>query len=402
MLCQFTVENYRSYREKTTFDFQATSISEFKDSLITADDGNLFLPVSVIYGPNGGGKSNLLRALGCAVATVVSPILEIKKNRNGVIFHNKPIYEPFAFDNISKNEPTSFEIYFQTKLNEYKYSISLFNDEVVEEELYWKTFSGKKPGMIFSRNKVAVSLGPTFDKKSINKSINPKMPYLSFLAINYNIDIVNDVISWFESSIILNYANNVIERNIMVPGSAKELSKLTRALNSLDIDINGYRYEEGTNKLYTRRTIGDQVYELDFNNESEGTKKLVSVLQVILIALDEGRLVVMDELDAKLHPKLLKYVINMFKDKTINKHGAQLLFTSHDMTTMKNTVFRRDEIWFSALNKNHESEIYSLYDIRREDNEHVNSTAAFDKQYLEGRYGADPYLRNMLTGSDWK
>ena len=85
----------------------------------------------------------------------------------------------------------------------------------------------------------------------------------------------------------------------------------------------------------------------------------------------------------------------------LNKKGAQLLFSSHDLTTMKNTVFRRDEIWFAAMNDNHESEIYSLYEFRQEDNTRVKSTAAFDKQYLEGRYGADPYLSNMLTGRDW-
>lgn len=107
-----------------------------------------------------------------------------------------------------------------------------------------------------------------------------------------------------------------------------------------------------------------------------------------------------DELDAKLHPKLLRYVISLFKNPAINKNGAQLLFTSHDMSTMKNTVFRRDEIWFAAENEKHQREIYSLYEIRREDNERVNNTAAYDKQYLEGRYGADPYLQNMLLGGE--
>ena len=111
---------------------------------------------------------------------------------------------------------------------------------------------------------------------------------------------------------------------------------------------------------------------------------------------------VIDELDAKLHPKLLRYIISMFKNEKLNANGAQLIFTSHDMTTMRNTVFRRDEIWFSAANKNHESEIYSLYEIRNENNEHINNTAAYAKQYLEGRYGADPYLSNMLTGGDWR
>ena len=144
-----------------------------------------------------------------------------------------------------------------------------------------------------------------------------------------------------------------------------------------------------------------KVYELKYSDESDGTKKLIAALPVLLLALQEGRLVIIDELDAKLHPKLLRYVISMFKNPKLNTRGAQLLFTSHDMTTMKNTVFRRDEIWFAAENPNHESEIYSLYEIRREDNERVNSTAAFDKQYMEGRYGADPYLTNMLSGGDW-
>ena len=85
----------------------------------------------------------------------------------------------------------------------------------------------------------------------------------------------------------------------------------------------------------------------------------------------------------------------MFKNGKINKYRAQLIFTSHDIAIMKNTVFRRDEIWFAALDKNHSSKIYSLYEIRQEDNERVNSTAAFDKQYLEGRYGAVPYLKDI-------
>ena len=122
------------------------------------------------------------------------------------------------------------------------------------------------------------------------------------------------------------------------------------------------------------------------------------ILPVILLALNEGRLIVIDELDAKLHPKLLRYVIMLFKNPTINRHGAQLLFTSHDMSTMKNTVFRRDEIWFAAEDEQHQSKIYSLSDIRQEDNTRIKNTAAYDKQYLEGRYGADPYLSNMIGG----
>lgn len=174
-----------------------------------------------------------------------------------------------------------------------------------------------------------------------------------------------------------------------------------RVLNDMDIDITDYRYDEDRKQLFIKRNVGSAEYELPFSDESDGTRKLIAALPVILLALREGRLVIIDELDAKLHPKLLKYVILLFKNKEINKYGAQLLFTSHDMYTLKNTVFRRDEIWFAAENDAHESEIYSLHEIRGEDNERIKSTAAYDKQYLEGRYGADPYLSNMLGGEFW-
>ena len=91
-------------------------------------------------------------------------------------------------------------------------------------------------------------------------------------------------------------------------------------------------------------------------------------------------------------------MIMLFKNKAINRNGAQVLFTSHDMYTLRNTVFRRDEIWFAAENDAHESSIYSLYEMRSEDGDRIKNTAAYDKQYLEGRYGADPYLQNMLGG----
>jgi hypothetical protein len=192
-----------------------------------------------------------------------------------------------------------------------------------------------------------------------------------------------------------------MERRLMLSTDETVKDRFIQALNDMGIDMSGYRFDEEENQLYTQRTLSGKVYELPFSAESDGTKKLIAALPVLLLALQEGRLIIIDELDAKLHPKLLRYVISLFKNPKFNTNGAQLLFTSHDMTTMKNTVFRRDEIWFASENAYHESEIYSLYEIRREDNERVNNTAAYDKQYMEGRYGADPYLRNMLTGGEW-
>ena len=398
MLCQFTFQNFKSYKNETTLDYQAAVLPEFKNTLITETSAPDLLPVNVVYGPNGGGKSNLLQALACVISTVVKPVNELGKNRQGFILQQKIDAVPFLFDKISKNEPTEFRIFFRIEKNEYCYYLSLKNDEVISESLYRKAVTGKKTAMIFEREADSISLGYTINKKSLNTSINPKMPYLSFLAINYDIPVISEVITWFESCIIRSYANPVVEHQILLAKDAPYKEQFIRALNDMDIDITGYRYDEDTKQLFMQRTLSSQEYELPFSQESDGTKKLIAALPVILLALREGRMVIIDELDAKLHPKLLRYVISLFKNKEINKYGAQLLFTSHDMCTLKNTIFRRDEIWFAAENASHESEIYSLHEIRGEDNDRVKNTAAYDKQYLEGRYGADPYLSNMLGG----
>lgn len=402
MLCQFSFQNFKSYKNETTFDFQATAIPEFPDSLITKEKCSDLLPVGAVYGPNGGGKTNLLQALSCLISTVVKPIHDLEKNRLPLIMQQRIPYAPFLFDEESSGEPTEFRVYFRTGENEYRYYLALYKDEVVSESLDRKKIGGKKPAHIFDRERDKISLGASLSRENINTSVNAKMPFLSFLAINYNLPVIAEVQEWFESCIIRSYANPSAEHQIMVSDNEAFKSQIVRLLNDMGIDITDYRFDEEEKQLFLRRSVQGKSYELSYGEESDGTKKLIAVLPVLLVALQEGRLVIIDELDAKLHPKLLRYVISLFKNRKVNRNGAQLLFTSHDMATMKNTVFRRDEIWFAASDETHVSEIYSLYDIRREDNERVNSTAAFDKQYLEGRYGADPYLQNMLSGGGWK
>jgi hypothetical protein len=398
MICQFSFQNFKSYKGETTLDFQAAVLPEFKETLICNSKAVSLVPVSVIYGPNGGGKSNLLQALSSLISTIVNPVHELGKNRQNFILQQKVEAVPFLFDEISVNEPTEFRIYFRIDTNEYCYYLSLKNNEVISESLYRKAITGKKPAMIFERELNKIALGNSVNKKNINTSVNSKMPYLSFLAINYDISIISDVIYWFESCIIRSYANPEIEHQIMLEKDFQYKKQFIQALNDMDIDITDYRYDDESRQLYLKRKLASKEYELAFSAESDGTRKLIAALPVVLLALSEGRLVIVDELDAKLHPKLLRYVISLFKNKDINKYGAQLLFTSHDMCTLKNTVFRRDEIWFAAENNKHESEIYSLHEIRDEDNDRIKNTAAYDKQYLEGRYGADPYLSNMLGG----
>jgi len=376
---------------------QATAIPEFEEELLKCEKSNPLLPVSVIYGPNGGGKSNLLSALSCLIFTVVNPINELKKSKIELIFSQSVDCIPFSFDELSKNAPTEFEVFFRTSGNEYRYFLAMQNDTVFEEYLYRRTLGGKKTAVIFERYDSKVILGASIDKSTVNTNVNPKMPYLSFLAINYNFDTIIEVQKWFESCILRSEANPITESDLSVVQISEIKAKLIELLNDMDIGITDYRFDKSSNQFYFERNINDKKYELDFIYESEGTKKLIGILPILLVALQEGRLAIIDELDSKLHPKLLRYIIMLFKNKAINKNCAQLIFTSHDMSTMKNDVFRRDEIWFVAKDKEESSELYSLYEIRREDHKRINNTAAYDKQYLEGRYGADPYLINILN-----
>ena len=397
MLCQFSFKNFMSYKDETIFDLQAEPLNEFSDSIIEFDGVSNLLPVSVIYGPNGGGKTNLLKALSCLISLVTKPIEDLEKTRSNLILQQSMSCEPFSLDADSKNEPTEFNIYFRTQKNEFRYYIAIKNDIIVSEVLHRRSLGGKKTAIIFEREEGDIILGASINKARVSKDVNPKMPYLSFLAITYNFHVIAEVQTWFESCIIRNYANPIVEHNIMLSEDEQFKSNFIHALNDMGIDVSNYRYDKDAKQIFLSRTVHDNEFELPFPVESDGTRKVFAALPVLMLALNQGRLVIIDELDAKLHPKLLRYIISLFTNREINKNGAQLLFTSHDMSTLKNDVFRRDEIWFAALNNEHSSEIYSLYEIRREDGSRINATASYDKQYLEGRYGADPYLRSMMN-----
>ena len=399
MLCQFGFKNFKSYKNETIFDFQAGELSEFKESLIKDDKATPLLPVSVVYGPNGGGKTTLLQALSCLITMVVFPIHELKKNRMNLIVQQRVNCEPFSYDEKSKNEPTEFNLYFRKNNNEYRYYVAIKNDIVVSESLFRRGIGAKKTAVIFTREENNIDLGASIGKSGINTDVNPKMLFLSFLAINYNIPVIVEVQEWFESCVIRNYANPITDLKIMINENESFKKPFLNLLNEMGLDVYAYRYDSEKEDFLLTRKMNNVDYSLSLSKESAGTRKLFGSLPILMIALQAGRLAIIDELDAKLHPKLLRYIISLFTDPKINKFGAQLLFTSHDMSTMSNEVFRRDEIWFAALDDEHSSELYSLYEIRKEDGKRVNATASYNKQYLEGRYGADPYFKKML---DWE
>lgn len=174
-------------------------------------------------------------------------------------------------------------------------------------------------------------------------------------------------------------------------------------IREMDLDIEDFRIEEKEEnriEVYTKHTVNGYSTELTLSEESSGTRKLFGLLPFIARSLVVGTTLVIDELDAKIHPVLLRYVIMLFNNMEVNKSGAQLIFTSHDLSTMNNDILRRDEIWFVAKGKEQNSKLYSLVEFKNPKGESVRMDAKYDKQYLEGKYGADPYLKKIIDWSD--
>ena len=403
MLCQFTVKNFKSIRDEMTFDMQAAAISEHEDRVIKDRDGELYLPVSAIYGPNGGGKSNVLEALHILAAKVLRPLYATDDNNDRPFQMRKILIEPFAFGEKEKEAPTEFELFFRTKTAEYRYILTVKKDIVLYERLDRVKFDTGRRSALFERSSEGIELKGAFARLKISDELSETLTLLSYLGITHKKnEVVNDILNWFEYGIdFLNYGNPIQELGMAIATSEDVKTLFLEMIQEMDLDIANFRVEEKENErieVYTKHIVDDYEFELNLSEESSGTKKLFGLLPFIANSLVSGTTLVIDELDAKIHPVLLRHIIMMFNDMKINQHGAQLIFTSHDLSTMNSEVFRRDEIWFVAKGNRQNSKLYSLVEFKNEKGESVRKDAKFDKQYLEGKYGADPYLRKII---DW-
>lgn len=236
--------------------------------------------------------------------------------------------------------------------------------------------------------------------------------FLSFAA-KTKIWEIKQVFFWFILTDIFNYGNAFLETYMYsdIPGDKFKDENYKKTcedfLSAVDIGINGIRVEEvkeTTNvegktlyKVFSKHKLNDkdEFVEIPFTEESSGTQKLFYLFDSFMNALKHGNTLFIDELDAKLHPLLLRYIINMFHDKEINKNDAQLIYTTHDIYTLTKDTFRRDEIWFVDKDNNGVSKLYSLAEYKLDDEKKVRNDASYNKEYLLGRYGAVPLLKEF-------
>ena len=403
MLSQFSVKNFKSIRDEMTLDMQAAAISEHTDKVYKCSNNESFLPVAAIYGPNGGGKSNVLQALHALDTKILSPLYAAETGANGGLGIKGGGIIPFAFDDNCKNNATEFEVFFMTERAEYRYRLNVIKDKIEYESLDMRKVETNRTTAIFERENGKITIGDVLKKIKVSEDISDSIPLLSYLGITYRRnEIIGDCISWFEDRIrFLNYGNPAQELKLAIDNSSDRKTLILDMIKEMDLDIEDFRVEEqsmGDIRVFTRHSIAGKDYEINLSEESSGTKKIFGLLPFIAESLTKGITLVIDELDAKIHPVLLKYIIMLYNDFSVNKRGAQLIFTSHDLSTMNSRLFRRDEIWFVAKGNEQNSKLYSLVEFKSPDGTSIRKDAKFDKQYLEGKYGADPYLKKII---DW-
>ena len=403
MLIQFNFKNFKSFREETSLDMTAaTLLKEHPYNLITERDES-FLKVAVVYGSNGSGKSSIVQAFEFMRKWVITSFKN-EGEKKGI-----PI-KRFAFDNTSKSKVAEFEVFFKHKSNEYQYGFSLDNKKIHEEWLYKRDFRGKNKYIsLFERSGDKIECNSILKGADVlSELVEESTLFLSLMA-SAKINYAKDVFNWFTRTEVIDFGNIVLEliMNQVLPIDIEDkeyLEGLRDFLKAIDINIDGIRVEKKKSfddeyeyRIYSKHLSkdGKTTYEIPFKEESSGTQKMFALYNYIISAMNSGNTIIIDELDAKLHPLLLRYIINMFHNEDINKKGAQLVYTTHDNYTLSREIFRRDQVWFVEKNEDAVSELYSLAELRLDDDKKVRNDATYNKQYLLGRYGAIPIMKSF-------
>ena len=399
MLTRFRVKNYKSIRDEIILDMRAVAISEHKKQVVSVKNDDKFLPVAVFYGPNGSGKSNVLEALRALCHYVTKPVLAVR----GEEMRSIPI-TPFLSEEF-RELPTEFEVSFVDQLSlhmpeekgyEYRYALHVREKRVIYECLKRRKLTKGRWSNLFTRDKNGISLKDEFEKMDKCEDIPEHLAFLSWLGITQGRNVlISGIMDWFTGRInFLNYSDPACDVSIYIGQS--DLGILSnQILKNIDPDIEDVITEGGEEwpQIYIRRNMNGRMVNFSFDMESSGIQKLYGIIPLIAKSLLFGETLVVDELDTKLHPMVIRRIMEFYTDiENVNHSGAQLIFTSHDLPTMSIDLLRRDEIWFVEKDESLVSVLSRLTDKKREKGDAVRKDAKFDKQYMEGKYGALPKL----------
>ncbi|WP_310556529.1 ATP-binding protein [Flavobacterium sp.] len=400
MLLEFTVGNFLSFKDKKTFSLEAGGISELKNNVVKEGKYNV-LRSAVIYGANSSGKSNFISALDFMVNTI--------KNSSKLNSTDKLNAKPFLLSTETENKPSFFEILLTDLNKRYRYGFEVDNNKVISEWLYVLNDNSKKEIIYFTRSIDGIGVADIFDEaKGLENKTRDNGLFLP-LVDQFNSDVAKTIMQNISNLYVrsgLEHRDSVFATNMMCDND-KDREILNTFIRKLDLGFENFSLEniEGLafgNRIKTLHNVYDSKgsvisnYEFKLSDqESSGTNKIFDLSGFVLLSIQLGLVLIIDELDSKLHPILTQEIIKLFNNPETNPKNAQLIFTTHDTNLLGANLFRRDQIWFTEKDEFEATDMYSLLEFKDEDGKTIRKDRSFEADYIRGRYGAIPYISNF-------
>ncbi|HLD15805.1 MAG TPA: ATP-binding protein [Candidatus Nanoarchaeia archaeon] len=416
MIIETSVENYLSIKDKIIFSLESSSSKRLLDNLIKVDEKTNILKSAAIYGANSSGKSNFIKSLFF--------IWYMVKNSHNLNIDAKIPRVPFKLNDIFLRKPSKFELIFIYNNIKYQYGFSCNEQEFIEEYLfYWP--KGRKAQIFHRKNTTEYNFKIDRKRQELIKSqMNKNVLYLS-RATQLGYDKTKDVYNFIINSIVINYSpiwadftikkihedekvkQMVIEvlqkadfggiQGIRINKEKKKFKGVELKLDKRGTYLNPIPIEEKEEDFYDIKFLhsnehGKEV-ELNYQEESEGTKKTLAMLGWIFDILQNGKTVFIDEIEASLHPNIIKFLVKMFNNK--NNKKAQLVFTTHNTNLLDNQLFRRDQIYICTKEPNKNTLMNSFLDYE------LREGVDFEKAYLDGRVGGLPFIDETFFDQKW-
>ncbi len=419
MIVEFTVGNFLSFKDKKTLSLKAASITEYKESTFNYGRNRLLKSV-VLYGANSSGKSNLIKAMS------IMKLIVMTSGDKSSISKNKVI--PFLLNTETENQPSFFEVVFLIGKTRYRYGFELDSFIIHGEWLF--ELKGKKEIPLFIREKDGIGITDYFEEGDGLESRTRDNALFLSVVDQFNGIVSGKIIKWFDNWATISGLRHENYRGVTFSLLEKKRSKakLLDFFKDLDLGFNEIKLRkekfkehflpndlpsdiledivsdlqgktiariETIHKKYNKD--GEWIGEVNFDlreRESSGTNKVIDISGPIFDTLINGGILVIDELDAKLHPLMTATITNLFNSPDYNLKNAQLIFATHDTNLLSYGHFRRDQIYFLEKDKYEATDIYSLIEYK-EDNVKIRKDRSFEKDYITGRYGAIPFIGNF-------
>jgi AAA15 family ATPase/GTPase len=425
MIIDFTVGNFLSFRERVTLSLEASSASELEPTNVFRAGDLRLLRAAVVYGANASGKSNLIKAMTFMKRLTVTSSKETQ-------IGDEIDVTPFRLSE-DGGKPSYFELRFIRDKTRYRYGFEVSRKRVHREWLYSQVTS--KEANLFTRDAGGISVNRNRFKggRDLTNKTRTNALFLS-VAAQFNQQIARQLVSWFKGLRFISGATDMA----FLPYTLERLEdekckkRILEMVRNVDLgidDISGKSIKVTADRLpkdmpaglkkqfvalkgetleirtVHRRLSGDKVassVEFDLeSDESEGTRKFVAMTGPLIDTLDNGYVLVIDELDARMHPLVTRYIISLFNSR-MNRCNAQLIFATHDTNLLSSDYMRRDQIWFTEKRDDGSTSLYSLIEFKAPSTgKRVRKDASFRKDYIQGRYGAIPFIGdfNLLAGT---